>query len=46
MGEVLPDPAYATVVGLVAYGHRLRLLRDTQDSGWLGNLWKTMRGKA
>jgi cell division protein FtsA len=46
MGEVLPDPAYATVVGLVAYGHRLRLLRDVQDSGWLGNLWKTMRGKA
>jgi cell division protein FtsA len=46
MGEVLPDPAYATVVGLIAYGHRLRLLRDVQDSGWLGKLWKTMRGKA
>jgi cell division protein FtsA len=46
MGEVLTDPAYATVVGLVAYGHRLRLLRDAQDSGWLAKLWNAMRGKA
>ena len=45
MGETLPDPAYATVVGVVAYGNRLRLLRDSQDSGWLGKLWKGVRGR-
>lgn len=46
MGETLPDPAYATVVGLVTYGNRLRLLRDARSSsGWLTKLWKTLRGK-
>jgi cell division protein FtsA len=45
MGETLPDPAYATVVGLVAYGNRLRLLRDSREKGWLGRLWGALRGK-
>jgi cell division protein FtsA len=46
MGEILPDPTYATLVGLVAYGHRLSLLRDSRDSGWLGKLWNSVRGKS
>lgn len=46
MGEMLPDPGFATVVGLVAYGNRLRLLRDARDSGWLAKLWRAARGKA
>jgi cell division protein FtsA len=46
LGETLPDPAYATAVGLVAYGNRLRLLRDSPDSGWLGKLWRAVRAKA
>jgi cell division protein FtsA len=46
LGETLPDPAYATVVGLVTYGNRLRLLRDSRDtSGWLGRLWRSLSGK-
>ncbi len=43
MGEILPDPAFATVVGLVAYGNRLRLLRDSQDRGWAGKLRSVFR---
>ncbi len=46
MGEILPDPAFATVVGLIAYGNRLRLLRDSEDKGWTGKLWSVLRGKA
>jgi len=45
MGEVLPDPAFATVVGLVAFGNRLRLLRDSKGQSWVGRLWRLMRGK-
>jgi cell division protein FtsA len=46
LGETLPDPAYTTVVGLVTYGNRLRLLRDSREaSGWLGRLWKSLGGK-
>jgi cell division protein FtsA len=45
MGEALSDPAYATVVGLIAYGNRLRLLHDAEEPGWLGKLWKGVRGK-
>ena len=42
--EVLPDPSYATVVGLVAYGKRMRLLQDRQDKGLMGKLWGALRG--
>jgi cell division protein FtsA len=45
MGETLPDPAFATAVGLVSHGNRLRLLRDAQDAGLLGKVWKALRGK-
>jgi len=45
IGEVLPDPAFATVVGLVTYGNRLRLLRDVGEKTWAGKLWGTLRGK-
>jgi cell division protein FtsA len=45
MGDVLPDPAYATVVGLVTYGNRLRLLRNSGDKSWAAKLWGALRGK-
>ena len=45
MGEILPDPAFATVVGLVTYGNRLRLLRESGEKGWAGKLWGALRGK-
>jgi cell division protein FtsA len=46
MGDVLPSPAYATVVGLVGFGNRMRLLRDMREHSWAGKLWSTLRGKA
>ncbi len=42
--EVLPDPSYATVVGLVAYGKRMRLLQDRQNKGLMNKLWGKLRG--
>jgi cell division protein FtsA len=33
MGEVLPDPAYAALVGLVLHGNRLRLFRESHEQG-------------
>src|SRR5262249_59650151 len=45
MTEPLSDPAYATVVGLAIYGHHLRLLRDSRDTGLSGRLWGLLRGK-
>ena len=42
--EVLPDPSYATVVGLVTYGKRMRLLQDRQNKGLMGKLWGVLRG--
>jgi len=46
MGDVLPSPVFATVVGLVAFGNRMRLLRDSREHSWAGKLWSTLRGKA
>jgi len=46
MTETLRDPAYAAVVGLIAYGNRLRLLRDSQEKSWTGKLWGALRGKS
>lgn len=43
MGEVLPDPVFATVVGLVAYGSRMRLMRDSQERKWTGKLLSIFR---
>lgn len=45
MGDVLPDPAYAAVVGLVTYGNRLRLLRNSGDRSWAAKLWGALRGR-
>ncbi len=46
MGEVLPDPTFATVVGLILYGNRVRLLRDAREGNWFGRLRSVRRGKA
>jgi cell division protein FtsA len=44
MGETLPDPTYATVVGLVIHGYRSRLLRDAKEStGFFGKLWNKLK---
>ncbi len=45
MAETICDPSFATVVGLVGYGNRLRVLHDTQDGSWLGKVWRTLRGR-
>lgn len=42
--EILPDPSYTTVVGLVAYGKKMRLLQDRQNKGLMGKLWGALRG--
>ncbi len=44
MGEVLPDPTFATLVGLVTYGNRHRLLRDSRDKGLAARLWGFLHG--
>ena len=45
MGESLAGPEYATLVGLVVYGNRRRLLRDSQETGLVPRLWRILRGK-
>jgi len=45
MGESLAGPEYATLVGLVVYGNRRRLLRDSQETGLVARLWRILRGK-
>ena len=45
MGELLPDPANATVVGLVIHGNRLRLLQASREPSWGDRLWGIFRGK-
>jgi cell division protein FtsA len=45
MGEALVGPEYATLVGLVVYGNRRRLLRDAQEAGPMARLWRALRGK-
>jgi len=46
MGDILPDPAFATVVGLVIHGYHLRLMRDAKEpAGLLGKLWNSVRGR-
>jgi len=46
MTDTLRDPAYAAVVGLIAYGNRLCLMRDSQEKSWTGRLWGALRGKS
>jgi cell division protein FtsA len=45
MGDILPGPPYAAVIGLIAYGNRLHLLQDSQEKGWTGKLWGVLKGK-
>jgi len=45
MSEPLLDPAFATVVGLVTYGHRLQMMRDSSDKGLMNKIWGALRGK-
>lgn len=45
MGDILPGPPYAALIGLIAYGNRLHLLEDSQEKGWTGKLWGVLRGK-
>jgi cell division protein FtsA len=45
IGENLAGPEYATLVGLVVYGNRRRLLRDSQETGLMAKLWRALRGK-
>jgi cell division protein FtsA len=45
MGEDLGGPEYATLVGLVVYGNRRRLLQDSQETGLMAKLWQALRGK-
>jgi cell division protein FtsA len=46
MGEILPDPTFASVVGLIMYGNRVRLLRDAREENWFGKLRSVFRGKS
>ncbi len=45
MGEILPDPAFATLVGLIAYGNGLHLRRAAEEKSWTGKLWSALSGK-
>jgi cell division protein FtsA len=45
MGEILPDPVYSVLAGLVLHGNRQRLLRGPEDQGLLGKLMRLFRGK-
>lgn len=43
MGEVLSDPAFATVAGLAIYGYQQRLLRHAHEpSGLWGRIWNKL----
>ena len=46
MDENLTEPEYATVVGLVVYANRRRLLRDAQETGFIAKLWRALHGKS
>jgi cell division protein FtsA len=45
MDENLSEPEYATLVGLVVYANRRRLLRDAQETGFMAKMWRALRGK-
>ncbi len=45
MGDILPGPPYAALIGLIAYGNRLHLMQDNQEKGWTGKLWGVLKGK-
>jgi cell division protein FtsA len=45
MHEGLAGPEYATLVGLVVYGNRRRLLQDSKETGLMAKLWRALQGK-
>jgi cell division protein FtsA len=45
MHEDLAGPEYATLVGLVVYGNRRRLLQDSKEIGFMAKLWRALQGK-
>lgn len=45
MGNELLDGVYATAVGLVLRGYRLRLMQDSRGSGLAEKLWGIFRGR-
>jgi cell division protein FtsA len=45
LGENLDGPEYTTLVGLVVYGNRRRLLRGSQETGLMAKLRRVLRGK-
>jgi cell division protein FtsA len=45
MPEDLAGPEYATLVGLVVYGNRRRLLQDSKETGLMAKLWRALQGK-
>lgn len=38
MPSLLSEPEFSTVLGMVYYGHRARVARGLQDSGWSGRM--------
>lgn len=45
MPSTLAEPEYATVLGMVFYGHRARLARGAQDDRWSSRLKTMLLGK-
>ena len=45
MPSTLAEPEYATVLGIVFYGHRARLARGIQDERWSSRLMALFAGK-
>ncbi|HUK46763.1 MAG TPA: cell division protein FtsA [Terriglobales bacterium] len=45
MPSALAEPEFATVLGMVAYGHRARIARGVQDDRWSSKLKSMLVGK-
>jgi cell division protein FtsA len=44
--ESMHDPEFAAVAGLVAYGKRMKLMRESRNRGLVGKLWGALKGPA
>jgi cell division protein FtsA len=45
ISDQLAGPEYAALIGLVIYGNRRRLLRDSKETGLWARLWGALRAK-
>jgi hypothetical protein len=45
MPSTLAEPEFATVLGMVFYGHRARVARGLQDERWSSRLKAMLVGK-